>query len=206
MLMVWWQEGHPACKKLSGQVLLWLSVWSKVQTCLWSSWCHCHSLSLASVKSRLVLPFWYRLTRVVLDEGSFNGCVCVWLKLTQLSAIGPKWLAEWMLSAMPSCGIRPGPVVRWHQHVVRIHWRRMLMTAADHWVIAHWPSPTAAAVSHTECPPRDGVGSAGPPSQTQNTVIHHVRLETAIPGSQIPVSFSIPKSPDWTSATVHMKL
>jgi len=29
----------------------------------------CHSLSLASVKSRLVLPFWYRLTRVVLDKG-----------------------------------------------------------------------------------------------------------------------------------------
>ena len=27
-----------------------------------ASWCHCHSLSLASVKSRLVLPFWYRLS------------------------------------------------------------------------------------------------------------------------------------------------
>jgi len=25
------QEGHPACKKLSGGVLVWLSVWSKVQ-------------------------------------------------------------------------------------------------------------------------------------------------------------------------------
>ena len=33
------------------------------------SWCHCHSLSLASVKSRLVLPFWYRLTRVVPERG-----------------------------------------------------------------------------------------------------------------------------------------
>ena len=41
----------------------------------WSSWCHCHSLSLASVKSRLVLPFWYRPTRVVLDKGPLNGCV-----------------------------------------------------------------------------------------------------------------------------------
>ena len=28
---------------------------------------HCHSLSLASVKSRLVLPFWYQLTWVVPD-------------------------------------------------------------------------------------------------------------------------------------------
>jgi len=35
-------------------------------------------LSLASVKSRLVLPFWYRLTQVVPDRGPFNGCVCPW--------------------------------------------------------------------------------------------------------------------------------
>jgi len=39
--------------------------------------CHCHSLSLASVKSRLVLPFWYQLTQVVPDKGPLNGCVCV---------------------------------------------------------------------------------------------------------------------------------
>jgi len=31
------QEGHPACKKLSGGVLPWLSVWSEVQTCIWPS-------------------------------------------------------------------------------------------------------------------------------------------------------------------------
>jgi len=31
-LLVGWQEGHPACKKLSGVVLVWLSVWSEVQT------------------------------------------------------------------------------------------------------------------------------------------------------------------------------
>jgi len=30
-----WQEGHPACKKLSGEVLARLSVWSEVQTCMW---------------------------------------------------------------------------------------------------------------------------------------------------------------------------
>ena len=38
------QEGHPACKKLRGGVLAWLPVWSEVQTCIWPSWCHCHSL------------------------------------------------------------------------------------------------------------------------------------------------------------------
>ena len=37
MLLVGQQEGHPACKKLSGEVLAWLSVWSKVQTCICSS-------------------------------------------------------------------------------------------------------------------------------------------------------------------------
>jgi len=31
------QEGHLACKKLSGEVLAWLSVWSYVQTCIWPS-------------------------------------------------------------------------------------------------------------------------------------------------------------------------
>jgi len=56
-LLVGRQEGHPACKKLSSGVLAWLSVWSEVQTCIWPSGCHCHSLSLASVKSRLVFTF-----------------------------------------------------------------------------------------------------------------------------------------------------
>ena len=46
-LLVGWQEGHPACKKLSGGVLAWLSVWSEIQT-------------------------W-----VVPDKGPLNGCVCV---------------------------------------------------------------------------------------------------------------------------------
>jgi len=34
-LLVGQQEGHPACIKLSGGVLAWLSVWSEVQTCVW---------------------------------------------------------------------------------------------------------------------------------------------------------------------------
>jgi len=33
-LLVGRQEGHPACKKQSGGVLAWLSVWSEVQTCI----------------------------------------------------------------------------------------------------------------------------------------------------------------------------
>ena len=48
-LLVGWQEGHPACKKLRGGVLAWLSVWSEVQTCVWPSWYQCHSLSRVCV-------------------------------------------------------------------------------------------------------------------------------------------------------------
>ena len=78
-LLVGRQEGHPACKKQSGGVLAWFSVWSKMQTCIWPSWCHCHSLSLASVKSRSVLPFWYWLTWVVPEKGPLNRCVLLLL-------------------------------------------------------------------------------------------------------------------------------
>ena len=42
-----WKGIRPV-KKQSGGVLVWLSVWSKVQTCIWPSWCHCHSLSCFS--------------------------------------------------------------------------------------------------------------------------------------------------------------
>ena len=88
------QEGHPACKNLSGGVLAWLSVWSEVQTCIWPSWCHCHSLSLASVKSRLVLPFWYQPTRVVPDKAPLNVCVCVSLSLSLQLAYGDNTVEE----------------------------------------------------------------------------------------------------------------
>ena len=87
-LLVRRQEGHPACTKLSGGVLTWLSVWGKVQICIWLSWCLCHSLSLAPINPNLVLPFWYHLTRVVPDEGPLNGWCCCCLdwrcQLTQV--------------------------------------------------------------------------------------------------------------------------
>ena len=48
------------------------------------------ALSLASVKSRLVLPFWYRLTRVVLEKWPLNGCVCVCVKVMgKMQMCGP---------------------------------------------------------------------------------------------------------------------
>ena len=56
-LLVGRQEGHPVCKKLSGGVLEWLSVWSVVLTCIRPSWCQRHSLSLASEN-----PDWFYLS------------------------------------------------------------------------------------------------------------------------------------------------
>ena len=37
------QEGHPACKKLSGGVLAWLFAWSEMQTCIWPLTVSCFS-------------------------------------------------------------------------------------------------------------------------------------------------------------------
>ena len=91
-LLVGRQEGHPACKKQSGGVLAWLSVWSEVQTCIWPSWFHCHSLSLAPVKSRLVLPIWYRLTQVVLEKRPLNGCSSLYLCFIVI-AMNPAYIA-----------------------------------------------------------------------------------------------------------------
>jgi len=93
-LLVGRQEGHPACKNLSREGLAWLSVWSEVQTCIWPSWSHCHSLSLAPVKSRLVLPFWYRLTWVVPEKGPLNGCVCKSSRTTN-TKLEHYWHSSW---------------------------------------------------------------------------------------------------------------
>jgi len=91
-LLVGRLEGHPACKKLCGGLLAWLSVWSEVQTCIWPSWCHC--LSFVSVKSRLVSFFWYRLTRVFLEKWPLNRCVCVCVCVVH----GCRWLVAQPMS------------------------------------------------------------------------------------------------------------
>jgi len=66
-LMPWWPMCWIKCRSLIHCLNHWavacsVSLWIYlllllVQTCIWPSWCHCHSLSLASVKSRLVFTF-----------------------------------------------------------------------------------------------------------------------------------------------------
>jgi len=66
-------------------MLAWLCVWGKVQICIWPSWWHGHSLSLAPLnRDWFYLPgftFWCRLTHVVpdkIEEGhKMVVCVCM---------------------------------------------------------------------------------------------------------------------------------
>jgi len=56
-LLVGWQEGHPACKKTERWGAGVVICLERAADLHMPSWCHCHSLSLASVKSRLVFTF-----------------------------------------------------------------------------------------------------------------------------------------------------
>ena len=74
-LLVGRQEGHPACKKLSSGVLVWLSAWTEVQTCI------CPADATAT---QCLLKIQIGLTFLVPahpgspgDKGLLNGCVCV---------------------------------------------------------------------------------------------------------------------------------
>jgi len=67
--------------------------------------------SLASVKSRLVLPFWYRCTRVVPHKGPLNRCVCV--IYGQRTDYGSCWLldagsADLQCDRSGRCRCKPG--------------------------------------------------------------------------------------------------
>ena len=50
-------------------VLACLSVWDVVQICIWSSWCHCHALSLAPVN-----PDWFYQNGSAFLVPAYPGC------------------------------------------------------------------------------------------------------------------------------------
>ena len=63
-LLIGWQEGHPACKKLSFGMLAWLCLGQGADLHM----AQLMPLTIScSSKSRLVLPFWCWLTWVVPD-------------------------------------------------------------------------------------------------------------------------------------------
>ena len=69
MLLVGRQEGHPACKETEwwgdGMVISL----GEVQICIWPSWCHCHSLSLAAVN-----PDWFYQNGSAFLVPAYPGC------------------------------------------------------------------------------------------------------------------------------------
>jgi len=69
--------------KNSGGVLVWLSFCSEVQICICPSWCHCHSVSLASVN-----PDWFYLS----GTGS--------------PRMAHKWLLYWLTRVVPDSAVK----------------------------------------------------------------------------------------------------
>jgi len=61
MLFVWQQEGQMACRN-------WVMRCWRANVCIWSSWCHCHSIISCALKIQNGLPLWCRLTQVVLEK------------------------------------------------------------------------------------------------------------------------------------------
>jgi len=111
MLLIGWQEGHLACKNLSGEVLTWLSVWSEVQMiCVWSNWCHCHPIISCTSKIQNGVSFW---CQVVLEKRPLNGCSVV--------VVLGEWIGfstdELNRGDCHHCFSGPAHVVQWSSHL-----------------------------------------------------------------------------------------
>ena len=139
-------------------MLVRLSVCSKVQiVCIRSCWCHCiHKTpsSLASFKSRPVLPFWYRLSQVVQEQRPLNGCAWSWCGVTLMAA--GRRLCSWQFedracsATLPlttsSSDNRAATTAR-HVRLPRLHWQVAAVliaiariAAADR--VSNWVSDT----------------------------------------------------------------
>ena len=121
-------------------MLAWLSVWGKVQICIWCSWCHCHSLSLAPVN-----PDWFHLHGFTFLVPAHPGCprqnpesrklvvlvvvviVVVVMVVVVVYNTWPFFTALWTLSRTTR--------VNWYQKVhfaiFWIFWCKMKITQAD---------------------------------------------------------------------------
>jgi len=85
---VGWMSGeYLACKQLSDEALAWFSGCSEVQMiCMWSSWCHCHSIS-RFVKIQIVLitcilsPLQVQKPQIFTEFGIFWGSHNDWFLL-----------------------------------------------------------------------------------------------------------------------------
>ena len=86
-LLVGRQEGQPACKKLEwwgAGVVVCLE--RSASLYLYMAQLMPLPLTISCFSKIQILPFWYRLTRIVPDKGPLNGCVCVLIVYLPTSA------------------------------------------------------------------------------------------------------------------------
>jgi len=92
-------------------VLVWLSVWSEVQTvCIWSSWCHCHPKtpsSVASFKPTLVF------TARCYASAVLAMALCLSVRLSVTSRCSTKTAKRMITLTTPHDS--PGTLVFWSQ-------------------------------------------------------------------------------------------
>jgi len=116
-MLVGWQEGHPACKKTE-----WWG--AGIVVCLERN-ADLHTAQLMPLPlavscftkiQRLVLPFWYRLTRVVPDRGPLNRCVCVCVsgRLSLQRTIVDSWLTEELSEEKSNILIAVFTITQWN--------------------------------------------------------------------------------------------
>jgi len=94
----------------------------------------------ASVKSRLVLPLWYRLTWVIPDKGPLNECVCghMWLRYRAIFHCGCHHLGFSKIWNFNMFGCR-GPMGIKGQYFIEIGWT---CVGTSQFFSKWWPSPS----------------------------------------------------------------
>jgi len=112
-----WLGGRKCIRPVKTEqwVQAWLSVWSEVQTCIWPSWYHCHSVSLASVESRLVFNARCYASAVLAMALCPSVCLSLCLSVTNRSST--KTAKRKITKTTPHDS--PGSLVSWRQRSPR---------------------------------------------------------------------------------------
>jgi len=88
-LLVGHREEHPASKKLSDEVLAWLSVWSEMQMIrIWSSWCHCHPIISCYIKIQIDLTLLVPAYPVCTGKEAISRVTSSWARLLKRETLG----------------------------------------------------------------------------------------------------------------------
>jgi len=121
----------------------------QLATILGPEWCHCHPKtrsSLASLKSRLVLPFWYQHTQFVLVKRLLNGCSVVVSPPSHRRRPCGRPCTIW-LRAIDARPVSVGIHSAWRKASDRMLWRHIIDTATLHHGAYHWRKESSSSSS-----------------------------------------------------------